>query len=1401
MNTQSKALEVNIESSRIKVKIEDKYKIFQEIMDKYYGIMQGLNTFLIELSHPYKNWQFIVKEARIYALNYFNLISTHKKGPEAAKLIIKIFLEAINTSREQDVKIDAVDNLFLFIQKIILDSNTELPEFLPVLDYAFEKIKNQSDDEFFLFVKSYYQLEKLAEKLLSHVSLPVSFEPINELLIKYFQRTYTYWVEKEDPHSYLKKQITNLADFNKLNEIFKPISHNQLKQHCSTLESIIKKHDRASENVLKNLIDNLPGYNKIVSIYRSIPRMLLESVNNTGDGNHLKVIFLFHIMNIRGLSLIHEETLRDINLTLAWLIENHDSMYIKNLIRNTFSMLEKSVEEFPETALNSVLNMGKGVYKTNESNLVVFFIDLVVKLGFQPPDLKGVNNEWQIQANAVHIKNVRTWLELIEFNPRWSKKLLSSLIIHLSLSGVFIKDTDLFPRDITMFLNSDIHSVYNLVKQLTRLFPSYFNEIGAEGKLRDISTQMDEMTLRRDELVHFLRKQSHVESSNQTLILTEAVFNFWKTKDKSPLETFIPPNIYDTLDPESYYVIEMNNIISSIFSELHINKVKDLLKIQEEDFHDFIKNISNVSKESKQRMELIVVFYKLLYQKYHLDFIDIDNQLNGFKHLFQSDILPDFKRLQNIIIEKDNIKKLDGLLEYLEKLKDVILSQDVYEIKEDIYRKRHFTIDIPSMYGSYNEMKFNSLGLSFRLEFIVNILFEEIVEDIDLKLITRAAFFKIKKYLNLFKRALKIEGILSVEIEDQLELLGHALDKRGFTFTQYIDIFRGIGEAVKNIVYDYFQNVHEENLSTILNNIPRKHILPKYFPRRWIGDKETLMHRVSEIFFRERIYFALGLRQLDLFITRILKTLFHQADQLTEDKFHSLLNYDPEKAITPITDPVKHITDVIHLGRKAFNLVKLKELGYPVPVGFVITTEIFKSREVIESYEPARQDFRDQIRNQIKRLENITGKCFGDPENPLLLSVRSGSSVSQPGMMDTFLNVGINKEIAEGLARSTGKEWFAWDNYRRFIQIYGMSFGLKRDDFDALIANFKLEKEVTFKHQFTGRQMKTLTLRYRDLVLKNKIEIPEDPFTQLYMAIQRIFDSWDSEKAEAYRTIMKISHDWGTAVTVQSMVYGNITQNAGAGVSFTHSPKGSGDILNLWGDFTRGNQGEDVVAGLVKTLPITKIQGELENRLVSDSLETLFPEIYKAMMDVANDFIYKKGWSPQELEFTFEGNSKKDFYILQIRDMALRKKKTESYFDINSGAAIKVLAHGIGVCGGAMAGRLIFTLDEIREWRKKEPKTLLILTRNDTVPDDIQEIYESDGLLTARGGSTSHASVVAHRLGKTCVVGCANLICTEKEGICEVNQTLLKSGDYISIDGNEGSVYLGLMPIKESKGD
>jgi pyruvate,orthophosphate dikinase len=1388
---QSKALEINLARTQVDVTIDPCYSSLQEVVSGYHGLLERMDALLREVSHPYKNWQIIIDGARTFALDYFHLFRGHDSGPEAVRQLMHIFCQALETSAQNGVRIDAADTLILFLQKLTLSAGDQLERFEPAIDHTLEFIAGRPDDQFALFVRSYYSLKRVAGQLFKiHRGNGRDVSALNSALTRCLEAAYTYWLNEPDPFQWFLEEADAQATCAELAAIFAPISHETIENESDRLDRIRASEPMTSVATLEHLLA-LKDHQQIVQAYRQVPPKLMTAGHQADMGNRWKVIFLFHAMNIEGLAVSHEDTLRDINRTLIRLIADQPPRYVHRLIQKTFHILRANVHRFPTTALACVSNMGQAIYQTEKRELIDAFIDAVVSLEFQTPGIKGVGNDWQILVNSAHIQNIRTWLNLIEFNPKQSTRLLSHLIIYLAVCGVFIKDTDLFGRDITRFLNADIGPVFNMAKQLARLFPAYFNDIGAEGELRDISTRIDEICHRRDPLVHFLRKQSHVESSNRILGFMEAALNFWATRDKAPLAAYLPPMIFAHIQTQGPYIDGVHRVIGHLLKK-RLALPQSFLSLPIEEFQRLIEGVPDVTPDDRERVVLFIQLYRQLNQKYNLDYLDIQPYLKQLT----VETLPDLDRVKTALEESELKSRIFKLLDYLQSLKALICSGQTFEIHEDIYKKRHFTVDIPSMYGSYHELKFDAMGLTLRLEAVVNVLFEELINTIDLSLITKATCYQIYDRLMLFNKALKIDGLASVELEHQLELLAHSLEIRGFSFTQYLDIFKGLAQAVKHIINDFFNNVHGEHLTQILAQIQPEQILEKYHAVNDTPDPEKLIHRTSEIFLRDRIAMSLGLQQMDTFLGRILNTLFHQSSMLPKESLRRLLNYDPQRAITSLQEPNHLTAGIIYLGNKGFNMLKLHNFGLPIPPAFIITTEVFRCREIIELFQPAWDNFRDQLAQHIRQIEQITRKKFGHAENPLLFSVRSGSSISQPGMMETFLNVGMSEDIALGLAARTNNHWFAWDSYRRFVQCYGMALGLQRNDFDAIIRHFKNQWGIPLKKGFTGEQMQQVALAYKEYVLDQGFEIPDDPMIQLYKTIYSVLNSWESSRAKSYRQIMGISDDWGTAVTVQAMVYGNLSDQAGTGVIFTHNPRWSGDSVSLWGDFTTENQGEDVVSGLVNTLPISIKQQEIEMRDTDITLETHFPDIYRKMQEMAQILTIEKGWGPQEIEFTFEGSTAEHVYLLQARNMAIREHLQVLMFDPDEKARRNYLGHGIGVSGGAMSGRLVFTVEDVEHWREKEPQTTLILVRGDTVPDDINEIYAADGLLTARGGVTSHASVVAHRLGKTCVVGCDNMFCDEIRRTVQFGERKLRAGDHISIDGREGSVYQGDIKVQ-----
>ena len=496
------------------------------------------------------------------------------------------------------------------------------------------------------------------------------------------------------------------------------------------------------------------------------------------------------------------------------------------------------------------------------------------------------------------------------------------------------------------------------------------------------------------------------------------------------------------------------------------------------------------------------------------------------------------------------------------------------------------------------------------------------------------------------------------------------------------------------------------------------------------------------------------------------------------------------------------------LGGKGANLAEMTSLGLPVPQGFTITTEA-----CTQYYEDGREindEIQGQINEYIVKMEEITGKKFGDKENPLLVSVRSGARASMPGMMDTILNLGLNETVVEVIAEKSNNPRWAWDCYRRFIQMYSdvvMEVGKKY--FEELIDKMKADRGVQQDVELTADDLKELANQFK-AEYKEKIgaDFPDDPKEQLMGAIKAVFRSWDNPRANVYRRDNDIPYSWGTAVNVQSMAFGNMGDDCGTGVAFTRDPA-TGE-KKLMGEFLKNAQGEDVVAGVRTPMPIAQMEQE-------------FPEAFAQFKEVCST-LENHYRDMQDMEFTVEN---KKLYMLQTRngkrtaqaalkiacDLVDEGMRTEEeavvmidprnldtllhpQFDAAALKAATPMAKALGASPGAACGKIVFTAEDAVEWNARGEKVVLV--RLETSPEDITGMKASQGILTVRGGMTSHAAVVARGMGTCCVSGCGDINMDEENKKFTLNGKELNEGDSISIDGSTGNIYDGIIPTVDA---
>ena len=519
------------------------------------------------------------------------------------------------------------------------------------------------------------------------------------------------------------------------------------------------------------------------------------------------------------------------------------------------------------------------------------------------------------------------------------------------------------------------------------------------------------------------------------------------------------------------------------------------------------------------------------------------------------------------------------------------------------------------------------------------------------------------------------------------------------------------------------------------------------------------------------------------------------------------------------------------LGGKGANLAEMNLIGVPVPPGFTITTDVcteynkLGKNKVIELLE-------EKVKQAMINVENIMGSKFGDKDDPLLVSVRSGSRVSMPGMMDTVLNLGLNDDAVVGIARKTNNKRFAWDSYRRFVQMYGdVVLGMKPaskedvDPFEKIIENVKNSKGIENDTDLTTEDLRVLVLRFKKAVkdVTGK-DFPTDPWEQLWGSVCAVFDSWMNERAIVYRQLNQIPKDWGTAVNVQAMVFGNMGDRSGTGVAFTRDAATGENLFN--GEYLINAQGEDVVAGIRTPQQITregsirwaKLAGiaEEERKAVYPSLEEIMPDVYKEL-DATQEKLEKHYKDMQDLEFTIQDHK---LWLLQTRNgkrtaasmvkiamdllrsgdidektaiLRLEPNKLDELlhpvFDKKAISKANVLAKGLPASPGAATGQIVFFADEAEKWAGEGKEVLLV--RIETSPEDLTGMNAANGILTARGGMTSHAAVVARGMGKCCISGAGSISIDYKNRQMRIDNIVFNEGDWLSLNGSTGEVYEG----------
>ena len=1366
---KSQALEANLAQTRYKdIFIPEEHKAFIALSTSYFGINKRASECITEYHHPLSNHTFVTEELRKILMDDFWFYTRDDVSADTLTIPLEMMRSLLKPEVALKLRLNIVITLMEFANQVYAKS----PKHSNLIELTF----NILDDKFELNKDCYILATKHAERYLENVAKDQNFNALAcNLLRRMLKENYLYWQTTSEVEQWVADNASLLSDEEKniiVNEVGKPY-----------FDGINKDLDAADS---WEKMAELPHYEQVAKRF----------TESEGRFEHFitKFHYVFYLLHIPGMESQRERLIWNMDRMMRDAIDEMPHDQLIPFIDTIFSLAKELRKNYSSAVLDFQLTLGKKIIDVDNSEMkeiVNHFEKSLIEFGFITPGNVFVNEDWQLSVNKDHIKNIRVWLELIEYSKTPLEKLLSSLIVNLKLGGIFISDTDLFQREITKILNSNITPYYKKVKSLSRIFPVYFNEIGAEGEIRTVTTNMDEISGRQDKLVHFLRKQVHTESNNTLIDLTFDVFQFWSDGNLENLKSILPNNVFESINKESTWFIHVHNLVQTM-CEISCLNPEDILMLSRDDYESLIKKAAdkiNLDDELYQREHLRLMdirdLYAYLREKYSFESVNIFAYLRNYPFIADNEI-DEFEKAYK---SKSFGKSLTMIYAFMDKLKSIIFNPEQSEGWENIYHKRHIAIGIPSMYGTYRENKFEAMGLTFRLERVATQLMEKVVQGINLEYISERTMNQIYAILSYFRDGLALDGITNQSFNSKLDMLRYSLTSRSFSFGQYVNIFQFIAEDVRRIIIKYFLKSYE---------YPLKVVIPQLFdPEGKLNERDTvaLISRKSEEFHRDMLSDAFLMQPLDNFIGRILTSLRTMESTLNEKLISDIMTYNSELLISPFWTPTPKMDNQVFIGNKANNLKTLYLKGLPVPPGFVITTEAFRRNDTINQIPELQTEIHGMIKKYIAELEQISGRKFNNPEAPLLVSVRSGTAISMPGAMDTFLNVGLNDELVEKIAEKPEKAWAIWDSYRRFLQSWGMAKGIHRDVFDEEINKFKTKYKVKQKVDFSVAQMREMAYSYKNIIETHGVVLEQDPFKQIIDCVNMVLESWNSERALAYRRHLGISENWGTAVIVQQMIYGNISEVSGTGVVFTQNPHRERPGVHLYGDFTMRSQGEDIVGGLVKPLPIGETQRVAAN-LEGPSMQTALPEIYKKIYSIATMLTEDLGYAPQEMEFTFESDKPEDFHILQIRDQDLKLEDTVNAF-VKSPTEMNQIGRGMGIGGGAMNGLVAFNENDIEALRREHPDDNVILVRPDTVPDDIGLIFDTDGLLTARGGATSHAAVTAVRLGKVCVVSCVDLMVNDEKHCADLNGNNLKMGDKIAIDGNLGLVYLGHYPTEK----
>lgn len=1355
---ESKALEANLQqTSDVNIVIPNEHAWLVSLSHEQFGLNQRVSEFIRELNHPYQNLDYLCDNLKKIAISDFWFYSKRSDHSRAFNIFLSIFDDLLQVATKRSHVDTLLQSLASYLELLL----QEHPLLLDIQARGIAILKNAYSLHQDHMLANANSLRKRLNAHGHHSSLG---NEVFELFRTIAYDTISQWQQASDIDKWAMADLRFFPDDNIM--VVKRVGakfYTQLKRQVTQAKSWGEFVDKVA------LFSDIADYH----------RQLITQFDSPISQFH----YIIYLLRMPIMEHQKEYLIWDMNRLLAGILNDVPNHEIGDFVNGIFKVFESLLQDHRSVVLDCIATMGKEFALFFSKPLLQQFEGHVIRIGYTPPVNTYMSSDWQLRVDPNHLKSIRVWLGLIEVAPQRFERLLSALIVNLKLGGVLIFDTDLFQRNISKLLNADIEAVYKPVKELCRLFPVFFKEIGAEGELRDVSTQLDTLSNRQDKLMHFLRKQIHVDGNSTHLNFLERILAFWAKNDFTQVEPILPPDLKDVVRTADSWNSPMHKLVLRV-SSLTGAPPDELLALPMQKLQSALDQIEGIDDLHKTKLKYFVKVAYLLKEKYFADAIDVVQEMRLCTCL-------DNERIDLFIAadkQGDRVSMLSIIFECMTNLNQVVTSNTKTEGWESIYYKRHVAFGIPSMYGQYHEPKFEALGHIFKLEKAASKIMRQLVEQINLSYVTASSLRDIVEVLELFYRGLKLDGIYSATFEANLSMLRYSLSSFSFSLSQYINIFQFIGDSVKEIIRSAFYIPFDGIL---------REVIPQYLSDEEKENLQISIHRRSETFYRDMLSGSFLLQDLDSFVAAVLSSLNSMGQLYSDHNIKNIMDIDVNLLITSFHEKSDKADNRVFLGSKGLFLKLLYNNGFPVPPGFILTTEFFRRYNTIKSYKPIEQDYQKTVLGYLVQLERLTKKRFGDPQNPLLLSVRSGAAISMPGAMNTFLNVGMNDDVAKALSRTKNMAWTAWDCYRRFLQTWGQAYGIERTAFDEIMLSHQGENQTTVKEQFDAHQMEQIALDCKELLGIRGVPFFNDPKEQLFAAIESVLNSWDGPRAQLYRKHLQIADEWGTAVIIQSMVFGNLHRTSGTGVVFTNDPTVDNPGVTLNGEYSLLSQGDDVVGGVTNVLPISEHQERDRKWDKHKSLQAKLPRTYQRLFHLADQLVNKMQLGHQEIEFTFESDNPFDLYILQTRDQQIYTPEATIHYQSPPPKSM-LLGKGIPIGASILNGVLVFDMEDLNRQKELNPNEHFVYASADTTPDDLPIIFQCHGLVTSRGGATSHAAVTAGRLGKICVVNCTDLYILHHEGRCQFGKANLGPGDAISLDAHTGSVYLGHFPLQQS---